>query len=285
MFLIGYSKHILIALHLRAIETLLWFCNHWIIFLNSASKIYHLSPYGIVYHTFHPKLHRKNPSTHLLGLETYTRLELLRESQSHLHPQNKPCRCQLSLITSTELPSQLWKDLQLRSVTATQKPIKIIVCRWHRTTPFFVSDPCHSSMRPLFTLAPPLESCWVPTSLTPAILQDHEKTKMSVRKVTKQFAVSRVYCSMLFQFFGSGASLDIETSLLLLEFCNLLLGNVAIAEGTSPNDRMWSGVWFWYSMSYTGPDRIWTWHLFFLPKTTTFCPPNLGKNHAFHWFT
>lgn len=84
------------------------------------------------------------------------------------------------------------------------------MCRWHRTTPFFVSDPCHSSMRPLFTLAPPLESCWVPTSLTPAILQDHEKTKMSVRKVTKQFAVSRVYCSMLFQFFGSGASLDIK---------------------------------------------------------------------------
>ena len=61
MFLIGYSKHIFIALYLRAIETLLWFCNHWIIFLNSASKIYHLSPYGRVYHTFHPKLHWRNP--------------------------------------------------------------------------------------------------------------------------------------------------------------------------------------------------------------------------------
>ena len=135
-------------------------------------------------------------------------------------------------------------------------------------------------MRPLFTLAPPLESCWVPTSLTPAILQHHEKQKCLFGKWQNNLLWVGYTVLCCFNFWVRRITgYQAETSLLLLEFCNLLLGNVAIAEGTSPNDRMWSGVWFWYSMSYTGPDRIWTWHLFFFlcQKQRPFVPQTLVR--------
>ena len=149
-------------------------------------------------------------STHLLGLETYTRLELLRESQSHLRPQNKPCRCQLSIITSNELPSQLWKEIAAPQRYSYPKALKNYRVSVAQNNVLFclrsLSLVDETSVHFGSTVGVLLGADLLNSSYSPAPW----KAKMSVRKVTKQLAVSRVYCSMLFQFFGSGASLDIK---------------------------------------------------------------------------